>query len=96
MTEICDWDDLVQRVGLFCKKFTEVPFTGTVTGKGQGKIINGNKVGPWVVFWSNGQVMVQGNWKNGKRDGPWVWNKPDGTVDKEMTGTYKNGVKISD
>ena len=28
MTEKCDWDDLVERDGLFYKKFTDVPFPG--------------------------------------------------------------------
>ena len=38
----------------------------------------------------------QGSIRNGKLDGPWVSYNKDGTLDKEYTGTYKNGVKISD
>jgi hypothetical protein len=34
-------NDLVERDGLYYKKFTEVPFTGEVTGKYQGKIKDG-------------------------------------------------------
>ena len=35
------FDDLVERKGLFYKKFTDTPFTGKVTGKTQGVITNG-------------------------------------------------------
>ena len=39
---------------------------------------------------------IQGSFKYGKRDGPWVFYKEDGTVRDDYTGTYKDGVKISD
>ena len=42
--ETVDWDDLVERDGLFYKKFTDVPFTGEVTGQKQGRLKNGEKV----------------------------------------------------
>ena len=70
--ETVKFEDLVYREGLFYKKFTEVPFTGKVTGKGQGKL------------------------KDGKKDGPWVSYNKDGTVVEKQTGTYKDGVKVSD
>ena len=31
------WDDLVERDGIYYKKFTDVPFTGEVTGQRQGQ-----------------------------------------------------------
>ena len=40
MTEKCDWDDLVERDGLFYKKFTDVPFTG----EEQNEFENGEKM----------------------------------------------------
>jgi antitoxin component YwqK of YwqJK toxin-antitoxin module len=40
--------------------------------------------------------MSKGTHKNGKREGVWVGYNKDGTVDKEYTGTYKDGKKISD
>jgi antitoxin component YwqK of YwqJK toxin-antitoxin module len=66
------FSDLVKREGLYYKKFTEVPFTGKITG------------------------ILQGSFKNGKKEGAWVAYYKDGTVDKEYTGTFKNGKKISD
>jgi len=38
----------------------------------------------------------QGSFKNVKEEGARVAYLKDGTVDKEYTGTFKNGVKISD
>ena len=43
-------DDLVEREGLYYKKFTDVPFTGKVKGKGNGEIRNGKKEGRWVGY----------------------------------------------
>ena len=48
MSETGDFWDLVWRQGLCYKKASDVPFTGTVTGKSEGKIKNGQIEGPWV------------------------------------------------
>ena len=58
-------DDLVYRDGIHYKKFSEVPFTGKVTGKSQGSIKDGKKHGPWVVFHKNGQLESKGTFKDG-------------------------------
>ena len=161
-------DDLVEREGLYYKQFTDVPFTGEVTGEEQGSFKSGKKDGSWlwywdngqlrskvnykdgkregasvayydngqlrakgnfkdgkrdgvgviyrgnghleakfnyengklevafVRYWENGQLRAKGNFKNGKKDGVWAIYNEDGTVNKEDTGTYKDGVKISD
>jgi len=86
--------DLVQREGLYYKKSTEVPFSGTVTGRYQGKIKNGKRDGPWFRYHENGQLSSKGPYKNGRREGPWVINLDDGTVVKFLTGTYKDGKKV--
>ena len=86
--------DLVQREGLYYKKFTEVPFSGTVTGRYQGKIKNGKRDGPWVSYHDNGQVDFKGTYKGGEEDGLWVTYLADRTVWEEYTGTFKNGVKV--
>ena len=57
---------------------------------------NGKKDGPWVRYYDNGQLWFKGTYKDGKRDGPWVGFLSDGTVWEKYTGTFKNGVKISD
>jgi len=112
-------DDLVERDGIYYKKFTDVPFTGKTTGKYQASFRNGKKDGPWesydengklesketykdgkedtVVYYTyhdNGKLEYKGTFKNGKEDGPWVWYDRFGTLDEELTGTFKNGVKV--
>mgnify|MGYP000232776340 CR=1 FL=1 len=136
--------DLVERNDLYYEKFTDVPFSGKVTGSEQGSFKNGVKEGSWLWYFStgqlaqqgnykngnwdgawvtyyisgnlsqksnykddmyegaymhyydNGQLDFKGNYKNGKKEGVWVGYNEDGTVGKEYTGTYKDGVKISD
>ena len=88
-------DDLVWRDGLFYKKFTDVPFTGQVMGKKeQGSFKKGKREGPWVRYHDSGRIRDKGDFKNGTSDGPWVRYKRDGTVDEEITGTYKDGAKV--
>jgi len=102
------WDvnvnDLVQRDGIYYKKFSDVPFTGEVdelSASGyfwlKGKLENGERVGVWFLYYTtNGQLAVRGNHKNGKRDGRWVYYDSEGNRDMEVSGVYKNGLKISD
>jgi len=54
--EVVTIDDLVERDGLHYKKFSDVPFTGKVTGKSQGELRNGVKDGPWVGYNEDGTV----------------------------------------
>ena len=76
-------DDLVERDDLYYPKFSDVPFTGKITGKSQGKIKDGKKEGPWVRHYKNGQLDYKGTYKNGKREGPWVYYSPDGSVSEQ-------------
>jgi len=64
--------DLVEREGLFYKKFTDVPFTGEVTGEYQGSFRNGMKQGSWIVYHENGQLWFKVTYKSGKEDGAGV------------------------
>jgi antitoxin component YwqK of YwqJK toxin-antitoxin module len=57
---------------------------------------NGKQEGVSVSYHENGQLWEKGTWKNGKREFTWVDYNKDGTVNKQYTGTYKDGVKISD
>ena len=84
-------DDLVRRGGIFYKKFSNVPFTGTIDGKIQGSFKNGKRDGSWITYWDNGQLMYKGNWKNGLEEGSWVHYHPNGLLWKK--GKYKYGKK---
>ena len=56
---------------------------------------NGKREGVWVFYYENGQLWEAGNFKKDKREGPCVSYFDDGTIDKYITGNYKNGKKIS-
>jgi antitoxin component YwqK of YwqJK toxin-antitoxin module len=82
-------DDLVERDGLFYKKFSNVPFTGAVEGRRQGIINNGKREGCWISFYENGQLSGKYCFKNGIWDGPVRTYYPTGQVYSE--GIYKTG-----
>ena len=88
-------DDLVKREGLYYKKFSNLPFTGRVECDYQGYFNNGNKDGSWLIYYLNGQLHSKGNYENGKKEGLWVYNHYNGQEKNELTGTYRNGKKIS-
>ena len=94
--EVVTWDDLQQRDVGYCKKGTDVPFTGKTTGQTQGTYKDGVLDGPYISYYNNdnGQLCRKGDYKNGREEGPWVFYNEDGTVDEELTGTSKNGVKV--
>ena len=75
------------------RKFTNVPFTGEVSGQENGKFQDGKVVGEFVRFYDSGQLDYRVNYKDGKRHGLSEYYYQDGTVNTEKTGTYKNGVK---
>ena len=47
-------DDLVERNELYFKKFSNVPFTGKISGIDSGRIKNGKKSGEWLYYYKNG------------------------------------------
>ena len=85
-------DDLVKRDGIHYKKFSDVPFTGKVTGKSQGSLKNGKRVGPWVTYHDNGQLESKHNYEDGIRHGPWVDYWKSGKL--KFKRTYKDGKKV--
>ena len=89
-------NDLVTRDGLWYKKFSDVPFTGEVTGRVSGGFLDGKLEGYFIHYWENGQLQTKGTYKNGLKEGRWVYYASDGTLFKGLTGIYKNGKKISD
>ena len=81
--------DLVQRDGVYYEKFSDVPFSGKVTGSFNGLIMNGKREGVWVEFHVDGQLKCKSNHKNGKREGAWICCYDNGQL--FLKGNYKNG-----
>ena len=90
-SETLTWDDLVERNDLYYKKFTNVPFTGEISGIESGSFKNGKKDGLWEGYYENGQLYGKGNYKDGKPDGLWEHFNEDGSLNR--TETWKDGVK---
>ena len=87
-------DDLVFRYDVYYKKYSNVPFTGRITGKEQGLMKNGKKEGYWFKE-VNKIKSYQGVYKNGKKEGLWITRFPTkGSKDNlKSQGHYKNGKK---
>ena len=82
--------ELVERDGIFYKKFTDEPFTGKVDeGAWRGAFKNGKFEGPWVIYYDNGRLWYKGAYKSGKQEGPWLWYHDNGQLWSK--GAYKNG-----
>ena len=79
---------LVERNGVYYKKFSDIPFTGKVQGRDKGSFINGLKEGPWVWYDLDGAEIEKGIFKNGKREGTWITFHKNNILRKI---NYKNG-----
>ena len=82
--------DLLERDGVYYKKFSDVPFTGKTTGQGQGSFKNGKRIS-WVSYHNNGQLYGKGNFKNSLKEGTWVNYLDNGQLNSK--GIYKNDKK---
>ena len=79
----------MERDGLYYEKFTDVPFSGEVTGSEQGSFESGKRDGAWVWYHENGQLWFKGNYKNNKKEGGRVIYYKSGQL--RLEGNYENG-----
>ena len=92
--------ELENREGVIYKKYSKIPFTGSVKGKSsEGYIFkktyqNGKISGPYESYHKNGQLWFKGSFRNGKYEGPWVSYYLDGRLNLKYSGNYRDGVKI--
>ena len=82
---------LILRDEIYYKKFTDVPFTGKVTGLSEGSVKNGKKEGPWIEFHRKRKLYLKGDYKDGKRDGSWTAYWSNGKLLHQAI--FKNGVR---
>jgi chemotaxis protein MotB len=64
-------DDLTLRNGVFYKRYTDVPFSGSITGKINVRLENGKFEGHFDGYYDDGQLKEKGSYKSGKRTGLW-------------------------
>ena len=84
-------DDLVERNDTYYKKFSNVPFTGDISGMESGSIRKGKKSGEWLSYHENGQLFLMQYYKDGKKEGKWYFYDENGVISEIIK--YKNGVK---
>ena len=60
-----EFDDLVERDGLFYEKFTDAPFTGDVTGTKQGFMKEGKREGEWKFYYGDNVLKAEGLYEQG-------------------------------
>ena len=89
LSEPVESDDLVIRDGLLYKKFTDIPFTGEVKGKTQGRVKDGKRYGKWFEYHDNGQLRWKETYRDGKEEGESVWYHDNGQSWRK--GTFRNG-----
>lgn len=102
-SETLTMDDLMERNGLYFKKFTNVPFSGSVVqncpkGKPKdifqegfsGKIVNGLREDYWIITFCLSSSIQRGNFLRGKREGLWEFYYGDGQL--ERIGYFKENM----
>ena len=62
----------------------------------KGEYKNGKRYGSWFYYYNNGQLNSKGNFWLDDKEGSWVFFYKDGFIDEELSGTYKNDIRISD
>ena len=77
--------------GLYYEKFTDVPFTGEITGKIQGNIVKGKKEGEYLTYYENGQLKYKSNYKEGVLEGEWLYYHENGQL--RFKRNWKDGKK---
>ena len=84
--------DLVEREGVYYKKFTDVPFTGEVVGKEQGQFKDGKKHGKWMKYYDSGQLWKKSFHIDGKLNGVRLIYCENGSLSNR--GAFNNGKGI--
>ena len=84
-------DHLIERNNLYYKKFTNVPFTGEISGEKNGNLKKGKKDGEWLSYHENGQLENMINYKDIEWDGLYEYFYPN--VQLETKTTFKNGIE---
>ncbi len=70
--EPVDFLDLDERNGLYYRRLSDVPFTGSVNGDAQGTLRRGNRVGSWQFYYQSGRLWSIATYNDGMSEGPLV------------------------
>ncbi len=84
-------DDLIIRNNLFYKKFTDIPYSGKVSGIQNGRLVVGERQGMWTFYYKSGQLEKKGSYNFGIKKGFWEIYWLSGQIFRQ--GNYVNGKK---
>ena len=84
-------DDLIIRNNLFYKKFTDIPYSGRVSGIQNGELTVGERHDMWTFYYKNGQLEKKGSYNFGMKEGIWEIYWVNGQIFRK--GEYKKGKK---
>ena len=60
-----------------------------------GSYAAGERSGPWQTWWSDGGQRARGEFLADRREGPWMHWSAEGEVDRERSGWYRAGTRVS-
>lgn len=63
---------------------------GKLSGEGE-YAADGQRHGPWIFYFRNGQVKAKGSYRAGELDGEWIWFREGGGPLQE--GAFVDGVQ---
>ena len=89
LSETLTIDELTKKNDAHYRKFTNIPFTGNISGNQNRKIKNGRREETWLSFYDKSQLRTEGNYKDRKQEGTWQKYDYEGKVLK--TETFKGG-----
>ena len=90
--ETIDSSDLVERNGVFYKKFMSVPFPSRTRGIQKATYKDGKRHGPFEWYHENGQLKAKWTYKDGKKHGPYEGYHENGQVHRK--GISRNGETV--
>lgn len=94
---VAEMKDLVERDGLYFKKFSDDPFSGKVKGKVTGNLKRGKWYGDYRKYNEDGTLSLTGKYKNGKKDGRWLTYDRNGDLalqENFVKGVYEGEYKV--
>ena len=86
-------NDLTERDGLYFKKSSEIPFTGELEGRYQGKMVNGKREGLWLTYSPEGNLWFKKTYVNGIIDGISFMYHMNGQL--RSKSLYDMGIELS-
>ena len=86
-------NDLTEKGGLYFKKSSEIPFTGELEGRYQGKMLDGKRVGLWLTYSPEGNLWFKKTYVDGIIDGMSFMYHMNGQL--RSKSHYDMGVELS-